>query len=88
VVGEVEMLLDVTLEIHRDEGGELHEARIDLSERARRTARHVVDQVALEPLDRLALGEVVDLVGCTRVSIGPAIRVSVGRARRDGCPRT
>ena len=46
---------------HRYEGGELHEAGIDLAECAVALDRHVVDQVLLEPFDRLAFGEFVDL---------------------------
>ena len=61
VIGEIDVLLDVAFEIHRDESGELHEAGIDLPERALALKRHVVDQVLLEPFDRLALGEFVDL---------------------------
>ena len=61
MMGEIDVLLDVALEIHRDKGGELHEAGIDLAERALALHRHVVDQVLLEPFDRLALGEFVDL---------------------------
>ena len=61
MIGEIDMRLDVALQIHRDEGGELHEAGIDLPERALALDRHEVDQVLLEPCDRLALGEFVDL---------------------------
>ena len=60
-LGEIHVLLDVPLQVHRDERGELHEAGIDLTERALALDRHVVDQVVLEPFDRLALGEFVDL---------------------------
>ena len=45
VIGEVDVLLDMALEIHRHEGGELHEAGIDLAERALALHRHVIDQV-------------------------------------------
>ncbi len=38
VLHQLHVLLDVAFEIHRDEGGQLHEARIDLAERAARTA--------------------------------------------------
>src|SRR6185437_8322728 len=61
VIVQVYVLLDVALEIHRDEGGELHEARIDFPERALALQRYVVDQVTFEPFERLALGELVDL---------------------------
>ena len=40
---------------------QLHEARIDPPARAREARRHLGDQVALEPLDRLAHGQLVDL---------------------------
>ena len=61
MIGEVDVLLDMALQVHRHEGGELHEAGIDFSERALALHRHVIDQVFFEPVDRLALGELVDL---------------------------
>ncbi len=61
MVGELDVLLDVALEIHRHKGGELHEAGIDLAERALALNRHVIDQVLFEPFQRFALGELIDL---------------------------
>ena len=61
MIGEFDVLLDVTLEVHRDKGGELDKAGIDLPERALALKRYVVDQIVLEPAQRLAFGEIIDL---------------------------
>ena len=56
------MRLHVALEVHAHEGGELDEARIDPAARAGVAhAGTVGDQVVLEPVDRLRLGQLVDL---------------------------
>ena len=61
MAGKIDVLLDMALKVHRHEGGELHEAGIDLPERALALNGHVIDQIVLEPFERLALGEFVDL---------------------------
>ena len=55
------MRLQMTLDIHAHEGGELHEAGIDAPSAAGIAVGHGCDQVLLEPLHRLAFGEIVDL---------------------------
>ncbi len=55
------MRLEMPLDIHAHERGELDEARIDAAERARIAHRHGRDQVLLEPFDRPRIGEFVDL---------------------------
>ena len=55
------MRLKMAVDVHAHEGGELHEAGIDLAPAAAIAIGHRRDQVLLEPLDRLALGELVDL---------------------------
>src|SRR6266403_20646 len=57
MVGELDMLLDVALEVHRHKGSKLHEAGIDLAEGALALNRHIIDQVLFKPFQRLALGE-------------------------------
>ena len=61
IVVELAMRLHMALDVHAHEGGELHEARIDPAERARIAQRHGGDQIALEPFDRLRIGELVHL---------------------------
>ena len=51
----------VPVEIHADEAGQLQEARIDLAPTAGITQRHFANDVALEPAQRVFLGERVDL---------------------------
>ncbi len=52
---------DVAVHVHRHEGGELDEARIDAPRAAGVAQRHARDEVVLEPLDRPAGRELVDL---------------------------
>ena len=61
MVVKLAMRLHMALDVHAHEGGKLHEARIDLAARAVVAERHARDQVLLEPDDRLAVGELVDL---------------------------
>ena len=69
------MRLDVAVGVHRHEGEELHEARIDAPAGAAIAQRHGGDEVALEPGHRRPVASSLTLVGLTRVSTGPAIRV-------------
>ena len=70
------MRLDVALDVHAHEGGELHEARIDPAERAGDSgtarARSGSSRTIRSACD---LASSFTLVGLTRVSIGPAISV-------------
>ena len=51
---------EVLVDVHRHEAGKLHEAGIDLPERARIGQRHPHDAVALEPFDAPVMGDLVD----------------------------
>jgi hypothetical protein len=72
VVVRLAMRIDMASDVHAHEYGE---SRIEAAERARIARRHARQQVLLQPLDRPGRGKLVDLVGLTRGSIGPAIRV-------------
>ena len=53
------MRLDMAVEVHAHETVELQEARIDVAHEARIRKRHLGDDVAAEPVDAAALGELV-----------------------------
>ena len=72
---QVEMGAHVTRQVHRHEGGELDEAGIDMPPGAGIAGRHGSDQVGLEPVQRLGIGQLVDLGG---------IDTGVHRARHQG----
>ena len=54
------MRRDVAVEIHAEKAGELQKARIDAAEGAGIARRHGGDHGALEPVERVRLGEAVD----------------------------
>ncbi|MPL92321.1 hypothetical protein SDC9_38419 [bioreactor metagenome] len=54
------VLLAVAVHVHRHEGEQLHETRVDLAPRAPETQRHGADHRALEPLHRLLVRQIVD----------------------------
>ncbi len=55
------MLADVALHVHRHEGGQLHEAGIDLPASPRMAIGHGGDQLLLEPRHGLGQRQLVDL---------------------------
>ena len=61
VLVELLMRVVVPIDVHRHEGGELHEAGIDHAARAWVLPRDARDEIALEPAHGLAGGELVDL---------------------------
>src|SRR6516165_5532079 len=61
MVVKVDVRLDVAIEIHRHEGAELDETRINPAPAAFVAAGYAGDQVALKPLDRFTGGKLVDL---------------------------
>ncbi len=70
------MRLDVALDVHAHERRELHEARIDLrgTRRRWRNGTRAIRFCSNQSID-LELASSFTLVGLTRVSIGPAIKV-------------
>ena len=76
VVVELAMRLDVAIDVHAHERGKLHEARIDLAERAADSgtapARSGSSRTSRSAWN---CASSFTLVGLTRVSIGPAIKV-------------
>src|SRR3984893_7126463 len=60
ILVELAVRLDVTLDVHAHEGGELDETRINAAERARIAQWHRSGQRALEPVDGALVGELVD----------------------------
>ena len=76
IVVELAMRLDMALDVHAHEGGELHEARIDPAERAADSATaRARSGSARTSRSACELASSLTLVGLTRVSIGPAISV-------------
>jgi hypothetical protein len=63
VLVQVAELLLVALEVHAQEGRKLHEAGVHAPHLARVRRRHVADEVLLEPVDRLAGGQLVHAGG-------------------------
>ena len=79
MISEIDMLLDVAFEIHRDEAVKLPQSP-DGAWRRHTLAleRPVIDQILLENhLIGLLLAKPLTSVGLILVSIGPAISVSV-----------
>jgi hypothetical protein len=58
---KINLGFDMTIEIHAHESGELKKPRVDAAQGAGIAQRHETDQIALEPLDRPARREPVDL---------------------------
>ena len=61
VLEHLAMRLEVAVDVHRHEAGELQEAGIDVAHEAGVGQRHLDDAVAAEPLDAALLGQHVDL---------------------------
>ena len=80
---EVPVRADVSDRIHGHEAGVLEESWIDPAAPSRVGRRHPIDEIGLEPAQRPLGGEVVDLVGLQRESIGPPINVKL---RGTGSP--
>ena len=59
ITEQILVCVDMAIEIHADEAGELKEARIDIAHEARMRERHLGDDVVAEPVDTLLLGEIV-----------------------------
>ena len=72
---QIDLRLDVPLGVHAHEGGELQEAGIDPPRRAGIAQRHAAIRLLLEPVDRLAGRELVDL---------GRVDARVDRARHQG----
>ena len=60
MVEHLEMGVDVAIEVHRHEAGELQIAGIDLAAEARIGERHALQAIGAEPFDAALLGELVD----------------------------
>jgi hypothetical protein len=82
VIVEVAVRLDVSLDVHGHEGGELDEAGIDPPERPGIAHRHAGDQVLLEPFHRLRIGEFVDVGGIDPGVDWPGHQGHAARLRR------
>ena len=72
---QVEVRPDVPVDVHGQEGGELQEAGIDAPHGAAVAKGHGDDQVALEPSDRVAHRQLVDLGWIDPDVDGPAMSV-------------
>ena len=72
----------MAVQVHAHEGGELQEAGIDAAHRAGVAPGHGADQVLLEPLDRLAGGQFVDLGGVDAAVDRPGHQRHAARLRR------
>ncbi len=84
---ELDMRVDVPVEIHAEKAGELHEAGIDSAEGAGIAHRHDADDIALEPLQRMRLGEAADLSRRDARIDRPAHQCQGLRLRRVVCLR-
>ena len=72
--------LDMALEVHLHEAGQLDEAGIDPAREAQVRPRHTLDHVLLEPLDVVLLRELVDLGRVAARVDGTAHQRDRGRA--------
>ena len=72
---QLDVLADMAVQVHRHEAGKLDKSWIDLAKAAGIISRNGLDDVALEPAQRLVLGQLRHHRGCGGASIGPPIRI-------------
>ena len=83
------MRLNVTLDVHTHEGRKLNEARVDLPASASVPVRTHAIKCRSNQSMVFVFASTLTLVGLTRVSIGPAIKVmDRGCARLSACAMT